>query len=225
MGFIVKNTTFYGPFDWLCPHTCRGCGALGSVICGCCKNYILHEHFNYCPQCKSETFGHICPNCALLPPFSMLGFKDSLIGDLVMEFKYHSVRAIGVELANLLDGVLPYYAGETAIVPLPTIGRHIRERGFDHMAYIAKKLSLLRGYRVERVLRRSTNSVQVGAGAERRVAQAFSTYEVCGKLSPDVNYLLLDDVWTTGASIKAATRKLREAGALKISIAVLAVSR
>ena len=142
-----------------------------------------------------------------------------------MEFKYHSVRAVGVELANLLDGVLPYYAGETVIVPLPTIGRHIRERGFDHMAYIAKKLSLLRGYRVERVLRRSTNSVQVGAGAERRVAQAFSTYEVCGKLSPDVNYLLLDDVWTTGASIKAATRKLREAGALKISIAVLAVSR
>ncbi len=225
MGFIVKNTTFYGPFDWLCPHTCRGCGALGSVICGCCKNYILHEHFNYCPRCKREVCGHTCDNCALIPPFTTLGFKDSIIGNLVMEYKYHSVRALGVEFARILDAVLPYFDGSVAIIPLPTIERHIRERGFDHMLYIAKKLARLRGWEVKRLLERSTNSVQVGAGAERRVAQAFSTYSIRDRVSPDITYLLLDDVWTTGASMTAATRKLREAGALKISIAILAVSR
>jgi predicted amidophosphoribosyltransferase len=142
-----------------------------------------------------------------------------------MEYKYHSVRALGVEFARILDAVLPYVDGPVAIVPLPTIGRHIRERGFDHMLYIAKKLAKLRGWKVERILERSTNSVQVGAGAERRVAQAFSTYSIRDRVSPDITYLLLDDVWTTGASMTAATRKLREAGALKISITILAVSR
>ena len=226
MGFIVKNTTLYGPLDLLCPHSCRGCGALGRALCDCCKNYILREHFNYCPFCKHEIPGHICTECALLPPFTMVGWKDSLIGDLVMEYKYHSTRAIGVELASILDTLLPYYCGDTIIVPLPTIGKHVRERGFDHMFYVAKKLAKLRGYKVARILHRATNSVQVGAGAERRVSQAFSTYELTTpRLSAEANYVLLDDVWTTGASMKAATRKLREAGALKISIAVLAVSR
>ena len=225
MGFIVKNTTFYSPFDWLCPHSCRGCGALGSVICGCCKNYILHEHFNYCPRSKREVRGHTCDNCVMLPPFTTLGFKNSLIGDLVMEYKYHSVRALGIEFAKMLDNVLPYFDGPVIIVPLPTIAKHVRERGFDHTLYIAKKIAKMRGWRVGRLFERTTNTVQVGAGAERRVAQAFSTYSVCGKVDPDTTYLLLDDVWTTGASITAATRKLREAGALKISIAVLAVSR
>ena len=47
------------------------------------------------------------------------------------------------------------------------------------------------------------------------------------KLNIDRNktYVLLDDVWTTGASMKAALKKLREAGALKIIILVLAVNR
>ena len=227
MGFIVKNTTFYGPLDWLCPHSCRGCGALGSVLCDCCKNYILHEHFNYCPHCKREIPNHLCPDCALMPPVTMLGWKDSLIGDLVMEYKYHSLRALGIELAKMLDAVLPYFDGPVEIVPLPTISKHIRERGFDHTFYLAKKLAKLRGWRVARLLGRSRNSVQVGAGSERRIAQAFSAYELVGgsAINPSVTYLLLDDVWTTGASITAATRKLREAGALKISIAVIAVSR
>lgn len=161
-----------------------------------------------------------------MPPVTMLGWKNSLIGDLVMEYKYHSLRALGVEFAELLDAALPYFDGTVAIVPLPTISKHIRERGFDHTFYIAKKLAKIRGWKVSRLLRRTSNTVQVGAGSERRITQAFSTYDLSsGRVNPDITYLLLDDVWTTGASIAAATRKLREAGALKISIAVIAVSQ
>lgn len=228
MDFIVKNTTFCSVLDLLCPHSCRGCGALGSVLCNCCKNYILDEHINFCANCKRPILHHACENCNSLPVFSV-GRRNELIGRLIEEYKYNSTRALKNVLADLLDGILPCFDGPVVVVPLPTINRHIRERGFDHTLALARTLARLRGWRVEQLLVRTNNSVQVGAGENARIRQAFAAYCVSEKvlrdgLLPNVNYLLLDDVWTTGASITAATRKLREAGALKISIAVLAVS-
>ena len=226
MGFIVKNTTFFSPLSLFCPDTCRCCGALGSVLCECCKNYILDEHINLCVHCKRPILGNSCKCCMPLVPTFMVGRRNSLVGQLVEEYKYNSVRALGKCLAELLDGVLPFFDGPVAVVPLPTISRHIRERGIDHTLVIAKRLARLRHWRVERILVRQHNSVQVGSNETARVRQAFSAYGIKDgtKIDPSVTYLLLDDVWTTGASMRAATRKLREAGALKISIAVLAVS-
>lgn len=159
----------------------------------------------------------------------MVGRRDEIIGSLVHDFKYNSTRALAPELAALLDQILPEIVGPVTLVPLPTIPRHIRERGLDHTLLLAKNLKRLRGrnYRVKRLLIREQNSVQVGSDAKTRVAQAASAYTVPknAKVDEKTTYLLLDDVWTTGASLKAALKKLREAGAKKIIIAVLAVNR
>lgn len=224
MGFIVKNTTIKNPLDLICPHTCIGCGTLGDTLCGCCKNNILQDHINYCPVCKHEAPSGLCKNC-FLPPCFMVGWRDELVFKLVEEYKYRSVRAISEALAELLDGVLPEIDGEVVIVPLPTIKRHVRERGFDHMMKIAKALAKKRGYQVQPILKRAKDTVQVGANREARLVQAAEAYAVNGVINKDVTYLLVDDVWTTGASMKAATKKLQRAGALKIVLAVLAVNR
>lgn len=224
MGFIVKNTTTKNPLDLICPHTCIGCETVGEVLCECCKNNILNEHLNYCPNCKRLTPDGGCKHCAL-PPCFMVGWRDELVFKLVEEYKYHSVRALGEVLADLLDNVLPEVAGEVVIVPLPTIKRHVRERGFDHMLEIAKKLGKKRGWKVEKILKRAKNTVQVGANREVRLVQAAKAYELAGTVSPNKTYLILDDVWTTGASMKIVTKKLQRAGALKVLLAVLAVNR
>ena len=56
-----------------------------------------------------------------------------MIGQLAKEYKYGSVVALADVLAGFLDSALPFFADEIIVVPLPTIARHIRERGFDHM--------------------------------------------------------------------------------------------
>ena len=76
---------------------------------------------------------------------------------------------------------------------------------------------------VEKVLVRNKNTVQVGASREERASQAKEAYRAL-KIDSSKNYLLLDDVWTTGSSMMAAMQKLREAGAEKIGIAVVARS-
>lgn len=224
---IVKNTTFPNPLDLLAPHSCRGCGHIGAVLCDRCKNNIILDHSNFCPNCKTTNPTGQCQKCKSLPPIFVIGDRSNLIGKLIHDFKYQSARALSKPLAEILHYTLPAINGPVVVVPLPTIHRHIRERGLDHTYLIAKHLAKLRHYSVQKLLLRDRNTVQVGASRKDRLIQAKSAYQINPriKINPDTTYILFDDVWTTGASIKAAVEKLRQAGVRKIIIAILAVSR
>ncbi len=126
-------------------------------------------------------------------------------------------------LADLLNEVADF-AQDMRIVPLPTIMKHVRERGFDHTAKLAHYLVRANGLRMAKVLVRGNNAVQVGASEEKRKEQAKTAYIVKPDIDQSGNYLLLDDVWTTGSSMLAACDALRQAGCKKINVAVLAKS-
>ena len=213
---IVKITTILNPLDLLAPHSCRGCSRLGRPLCDCCKNYIFKHRQNLRPNCSTQK----------LPPIFIVGKREELIGKLIYDFKFSSVRALAKPLAELLHATLPSTLPNTYIVPLPTISKHIRARGFDHTLLLAKKLAKLRRHQVAKLLTRNKNTVQVGADAKTRQRQAKSAYQLNQRLKIDseATYILLDDIWTTGASMKSAVKKLQQAGVRKIIIAVLAVS-
>lgn len=232
----VKNTTIISPFDLLAPHSCRGCGSLGSPLCDCCKKNLISTHQNYCPNCKKLNPTGKCPNCTDLPPTFVVGPRDGLIGDLIHDFKFSSVRALARPLAEILNAILPQPLSKTAttfaLVPLPTIQKHVRARGLDHTLLIAKHLQKLQraekqNIAVEKLLIRAKNTVQVGSDAETRKTQASSAYALAksAKIDPEKTYILLDDVWTTGASIHAAYKKLQSAGAKNFIFLILAVNR
>lgn len=268
MGFIVKNTTKCGLLDLVCPHSCRGCGQLGEVLCECCKKDILKHYEWICPICKKSVAKNLenvgedvsdvrsaqkslnilnkqeqeatakkshwdsagdgfskCTDCeALFDGLWAVGWREGVLEKLVEEYKYQSVWAMGEVLAELLDEVLPKGL-EVVVVPLPTIGKHVRERGLDHTWRVARKLAKKRGWQCERLLARAVDTVQVGASVAERKAQAEKAYVVEGEVESGIDYLLLDDVWTTGATMQAAVKALREAGAERVCGAVVAVSR
>lgn len=244
MGFVVKNTTKCGLIDLLCPHTCRGCGRLGSVLCECCKNDMLQDFRPFCPLCKNpftkpaenvknnrgisqdDPKSQQCSHCDLpLDGLWCFGWREGALEKLVEEYKYQSVRAMGDTLVTLYDAILPRKLTDVTIIPLPTIGRHIRERGFDHTLTLAKKLARLRGYQCKPILSRTNDTVQVGSKISERKTQASKAYCLAGDIDPKQKYLLLDDVWTTGSTMLAAAKILKDAGATKIYGAVLAVSK
>ncbi len=216
MNFIVKNTTILNPLDLLAPHSCRGCGRLGDVLCDRCKNHIISHHVPTQPAQKPKNF----------PPIFAIGKREGLLDLLIHDFKYNSVRAIGPKLAELMSICLPELPMDAVIIPLPTATSHIRARGLDHTLMLAKQLARLRHLKVKRLLLREKNTIQVGSNRQTRLAQANSAYSVNSKIeiNPNTTYVLLDDVWTTGASMQAAVKKLRQAGAHKIIIALLAIS-
>ncbi len=75
------------------------------------------------------------------------------------------------------------------------------------------------------MLGRAVDTVQVGAKATERQKQAQKAYEVIKPIRAETKYLLLDDVWTTGATMLAAAEVLQKAGVKEIYAAVLAVSK
>lgn len=232
MGFDVKNTTKVGLLDLFCPYTCRGCGALGSVVCECCKKHMLAQRRNICPICKRkvERTEQKCRDCDL--PFQRLyvgGYREGSLAKAISEYKYQSVRALGRFLGELLLETMPEDLGVEAekviVVPLPTIGKHVRQRGLDHTKNLAKRLAKARGWNWEKILTRATDTVQVGKAAEERKEQAAKTYQIAGRVEADKTYVLLDDVWTTGASMLAAAKMMRKAGAENLIGVVLATGK
>ncbi len=227
MPNIVKITTKFNIFDLLVPHSCRGCGRIGNILCDRCKKNILKSHCNFCPICKTPNLNGKCKNHPSLPPTFIVDYRHGLLDQLIHEYKYESIRSLARPFAEIINQILPTMESKVFIVPLPTIAKHIRERGLDHTLLIAKYLAKTHiSWQAQQLLARNQNTIQVGANRKTRLKQADSAYSINPnvKINPTASYLLFDDVWTTGASISAAIKKLRERGAKNIIIALLAVS-
>lgn len=226
----VKNTTFPNLFSLLAPHTCRGCGRLGDPLCTRCKNYLITHHQNICPICHQPNPTGKCANCQKLPPIYIAGPKSSLLGNLIQALKYESVRALAQPLAEIMSSILPKPSSKTTnyiLVPLPTINRHIRERGLDHTLLIAKELARIHPQSsVQKLLLRHQNTVQVGSSRTTRLTQATNAYKTNPtlKINTNATYILLDDVWTTGASLKAAYSLFDDLNIKKILLTTLVYS-
>lgn len=204
MSFDVKITTKMSIFDLIAPYSCRGCGRLGELLCERCKKHII--------SAEKRDFVYA------------VGRREGVLMQLTEDYKFKSIRRTAGVLAELVDAVLPEDLGpDVVIVPLPTIARHIRERGFDHTLKLARALSKRRGWKVERLLKRINKTVQVGQDARTRAAQAKRAYEFSGEIEPEKTYLLLDDVWTTGATMRAAKKLLEKNGAKQVLGAVVCV--
>lgn len=157
------------------------------------------------------------------PGLFVCGRKMGLLEELVVDYKYQPIRGLGRVLAEVMDEVIPCL-GRVVVVPLPTVSKHIRERGFDHMELMARRLAEKRGWECVKALKRANSTVQVGMGKAEREQQAKTAYKAKKGLDSEATYLLVDDVWTTGASMRAAEEEMRRCGAKKIYKAVVVVS-
>ena len=239
MSFDVKITTKFNVLDLIAPFTCRGCGALGSLLCGRCKKYNISWTFGLCCRCRKKL-----KSCHCEVSVVFCAYREGVLAQLVEDYKYKSIRATASVLASILAEAVKKLSlsGSVVIVPLPTIARHVRERGFDHTwllsRRLAKELSRVESFRAcefkaERILERRNKTVQVGASEMMRKKQAKSAYGVSsrylkkagGSLDDETTYLLVDDVWTTGASMEAAISAMKKAGAKKMAAAVILASK
>lgn len=217
---VVKKSIFVRFLNMMLPFYCRGCGKAGNLLCGSCKSNI-------------KVVGEMSSSEEIDRLF-VVGPREGALLKLVEDYKFKSIKGISEILVDLLDEAVPKnLPGEIIVVPLPTIKKHIRERGFDHTRRLAEEFSRRRNWTAVSVLKRINKTVQVGADEEMRKKQAEKAYAVdmeaalraglidSEKLSGEKTYLLLDDVWTTGSSMREAAKKLRTGGAKRIYGAVI----
>lgn len=224
-------------FDIFFPKLCVGCGKWGTYFCPKCISNISQGDL-VCPVCERAAIGGsthpICRGKWKMDGLWSLGVYRDPLRKVIQKLKYRHVS----ELAEVLtDLIISYWAkytpqffdelkkgGDWIIVPVPLHPRRQKERGFNQSALLGQILSKKIGLKYSKALKRVRfTKPQVGLKSWQRkenIKNAFSLTKTCN-LSP-VNYLLIDDVWTTGSTLKECAYVLKKGGAQKVWAITLA---
>lgn len=174
-----------------------------------------------CPHCCDEDFV-FDKGCAAVP-------YDKITQELIHNFKYGEMTKISNKLVELLavwvDKHKPF-AKIDVVVPVPLHHVRERERGYNQSALLASALAshFQWPYRSDLIKRTKYTKSQTSLKGEERkgnVDKAFSVDKNTGLKDYDI--LVVDDVFTTGATVNAISKELKSKGAA--SVYVLTVAR
>ncbi len=235
----LKNIAGYA-LDFFLPRLCVFCGApmehtAGSAICPACDQAVQRVASPLCPRCgrlfpMREGSDHLCGSCQTEPPpfatarAAVVYEEDGPTGQAVKRLKYgRRLEYLAVLKDWLQDPACQELAAAAdAILPVPLHVKRLKERGFNQALLLAQTLP---GLILRDTLRRIRyTQPQTGLPPKARqenVHRAFAVSrprDVQGK-----TVLLVDDVYTTGATVRECARSLRAAGAREVH--VLTVTR
>ncbi len=209
--------------DVVFPPRCVYCGRLGSWLCDACQHETQPVGDSICIRCGNPlTLRGLCQHCRQDPPEPLRGirgvfFYNGPIAQGIRSLKYHNVRPLAPILARYLVGYIQErplaFAG---LVPVPLHPEKLAARGFNQSellaAEVSKKLTIpLRSDLVQRI-RYTRPQAQLNRHQRlQNVADAFAPVD--GVRLHGETLLLIDDVATTGATLRACGRALRQAGA------------
>ena len=163
-----------------------------------------------------------CSRCAA--PHSRdwcVGEKSEALEKLLNVYKFGRAKSAVAPIVDLLDSVVPQLPQDIVVVPIPTVAAHIRQRGYDHCDLVAREFAKRRNHQFSTVIERVGSDRQRGATRAQRIRQAKRAFR-CQKALNGSTYLLIDDVYTTGATMTYASKTLLDAGAGSVWIAVVA---
>lgn len=228
--------------DLLYPPSCALCDrelSHGAALCGDCVAELPRLESPFCQKCGEMFPGEIdgdfkCPNCDQLSfafEFTRPAMvRDEATLDLIHRLKYrrqiHLAATLGSlaceafadpRLAVALDGVWP-------LVPVPLHRRRMRHRHFNQAGEIARVVGMRMGLPVIDALKRTRETTtQTQLSRRQRMENlrgAFEVSRVGGKWleSKPPGAVLIDDVLTTGSTVNACARALRQAGLRRVVV-------
>jgi predicted amidophosphoribosyltransferase len=205
------------------PPVCLACAAAPTpaheLLCGPCRRALPWLTGPCCPRCALPAPCAPCParraaHAAAWSPVAYAGPARDLVLALKARGALPAARLMAAQLAaGAPQGLL---AGAT-LVPVPAHPARRRARGHDQADTLVRALAARTGLPAARCLRRHGGAGaarQVGATRGARVAQGRHAIGVRGRPPPIA--ALVDDVHTTGSTLDACARALRDAGTERV---------
>lgn len=223
----------------LFPKKCLGCGKFGTYFCQDCIQNIPQNDL-VCPNCQRLSIGGtthpICRKKFGLDGLWSLGAYQDPLKKAIQKLKYEFVSSLAQALNDLiieywakyppyiLDLVKKTGPQNWLIVPVPLFITRQNWRGFNQSALLGQFLSKSTGIRYVEALTRTRptkSQAKLSSSARRQnIKGAISlskNYELKTK-----NYIIVDDVWTTGSTLRECAYVLKHAGAKQVWAITLA---
>lgn len=227
MGPMTRLTNLReAVFDVIAPYDCLMCSAEATLVCSWCWPELFELTPPRCFSCLLDSpNAAVCSKCRTNTSLQHVWVVTPYRGGakaLVRCMKIEAQRQGCVLIARAMHESAPQFI-DVWVVPVPTSTARIRERGFDHSALIAQEFARLRGLPYRQMLGRLGRTKQAGASKTERAKQIMGVYQVRSPAHvKQQKILLIDDVITTGATLKEVARVLRKAGVAQVDALVFA---
>ncbi|KKR77953.1 MAG: Phosphoribosyltransferase [Candidatus Curtissbacteria bacterium GW2011_GWA1_40_9] len=209
--------------DFLFPKKCVWCGDIGSYICESCQRKIVFVENPVCPVCQRQAVGgKTHPRCMTKYGLDGLVVAFRYVGPVKMgikKIKYKWVWDIAEFIVDLFSKTIWKFSmpGDFTLVPIPLHVRRGRWRGFNQAELICRILAKRFGVGWEDLLVRGVETkTQVGLTRSERRVNVRGAFEVSRSVVNGRDYMLVDDVFTTGATMAEACKMLKRAGAREV---------
>lgn len=236
MKDILKTVKIF-ILDLIFPGECLGCGREGSYLCGDCLEKIDLNHSDNCALChKPSSGGKICAQCQpetkLKAIWVAADYNQKVLQDLIHNLKYNYLEAIGADLSRLLvkylkvKNILEQYqirSDNAVLIPVPLHKKRFLNRGFNQSDLLAAKLSADLGIGKVNFLTRIKNTqTQINLNRSQRQQNIKDAFSLKGDFNPNKKAILIDDVVTTGSTLKECAKVLADSGFTEIYGLVIA---
>ena len=166
--------------------------------------HLEHLEHRQCPRCRRSR-----PS---LDRARAIGAYEGVLRAIVHALKYEGRRSLARPLATMMrDRGTDVLAGAACVVPVPLHPSRRRERGFNQAVDLAQRIGLPVRHALCRVRATATQATLPAAQRHKNVRGAFAVTRVVRGLR-SATVVLIDDVCTTGATLDACARTLKEAG-------------
>lgn len=223
----------------VCQHST--CGMPVPWVCQPCWETIVPLMTPLCAQCGQPLAAspegiasatHRCGACLLNPPAyaraRAVGHYTGVLRRLIHALKYQRIYGLAQPLGGLLGDQFSTHwpaAWPQALIPVPLHRSKLRVREFDQALALARCLSARIGIPVwaDVLLRQRPTPSQVGLNVTERRQNIRGAFAVRHpQLCRGQSLLLIDDVYTTGATVQECARLLRQAGAAHVGVYTVA---
>ncbi len=226
--------------DLFFPKKCLGCNKANIYICQDCLEKIEISQNNTCPFCDRPTpRSLICKKCKEKYFLDKLiwatTYSGALIKELIKIFKYLYIKELAKPLARLLIKSLKtldfgLWTLDSIVVPIPLHKQRLRERDFNQAELLAKEVAECFSAPLETSALKRKRSVTPQAKIKdykARKENIKGIFEISPEftkkcvtenknLLKEKTIILVDDVWTSGATLSEAAKVLKQAGAKEI---------
>lgn len=222
---------------FLYPAKCRACEvSLGVTsipyICADCWNDIQFLEPPWCDICGTPGIDGLCDPCATSPPrygkLRSIALYQTTLQQAVHLFKFEKKKTFVKHLIQLINSHIPSDCSITEydfILPVPIHKKRLRERGFNQATLLANGIAKAVGVPVltDSLIRHRHTVAQSSLDREERQQNIIGAFQIQNPRTLNgKRILVVDDVFTTGATIREVVNELWTADPAEVDVLTLA---